>query len=88
MVCGWERGYVRLRLVQDFGRPENGLTPAAQPEARRAACLDAAQKSIDPCNAGFEARGRTIAAGAATGDAGECDARQAAPDAVSHEATS
>jgi hypothetical protein len=32
MVSGWERGFARLRLVQDFGRPEDASRWAgAQP---------------------------------------------------------
>ena len=34
MVVGWERSAMRLRLVQDFGRPEDGSMPARASEAR------------------------------------------------------
>jgi hypothetical protein len=34
MVVGWERSAMRLRLVQDFGRPEDGARPARASESR------------------------------------------------------
>ncbi len=34
IVVGWERNAMRLRLVQDFGRPEDGAGPARASEAR------------------------------------------------------
>ncbi len=34
MVVGWERNAMRLRLVQDFGRPEDGAGPARASESR------------------------------------------------------
>jgi hypothetical protein len=34
MVVGWERSAMRLRLVQDFGRPEDGAGPVRASEAR------------------------------------------------------
>ncbi len=39
MVVGWERKAMRLRLVQDFGRPEDGPVPARASEVRPAAAL-------------------------------------------------
>jgi hypothetical protein len=36
MVVGWERNAMRLRLVQDFGRPEDGAVPAPASERRPA----------------------------------------------------
>jgi hypothetical protein len=37
MVAGWEGNAMRLRLVQDFGRPEDAVAPAAASEPQRAA---------------------------------------------------
>jgi hypothetical protein len=37
MVVGWERNAMRLRLVQDFGRPEDAALPVRASEARPAA---------------------------------------------------
>jgi hypothetical protein len=37
MVVGWERNAMRLRLVQDFGRPEDGAVPVRPIEACSAA---------------------------------------------------
>jgi hypothetical protein len=37
MVVGWERNAMRLRLVQDFGRPEDGAAPVRASEAHPAA---------------------------------------------------
>ncbi len=36
MVVGWQRNAMRLRLVQDFGRPEDDTAPMRASEARRA----------------------------------------------------
>jgi hypothetical protein len=37
MVCGFERGCARLRLPQDFGRPEDGVRQGHPAQAVTAA---------------------------------------------------
>jgi hypothetical protein len=48
MVAGWERGFVRLRLVQDLGRPDEGPMPAVAGAASRDAGATAAPASKAP----------------------------------------